>query len=42
MLVRLDQVPEAIRPAVPNPGGGYANQHFFWQILGGRRQAGLA
>jgi superoxide dismutase, Fe-Mn family len=34
LLSRLDQVPEAIRPAVRNHGGGHANHQFFWEILG--------
>lgn len=34
LLRRLDQVPEAIRTAVRNDGGGHANHQFFWEILG--------
>jgi Fe-Mn family superoxide dismutase len=34
LLCRLDQVPEAIRTAVRNHGGGHANHEFFWDILG--------
>jgi len=34
LLRRLDQVPEAIRTAVRNHGGGHANHQFFWEILG--------
>jgi Fe-Mn family superoxide dismutase len=33
LLRRLDQVPEAIRTAVRNNGGGHANHEFFWRIL---------
>lgn len=29
----LDGVPEAIRPAVRNNGGGHVNHTFFWEIL---------
>ena len=34
LLRRLDQVPETIRAAVRNNGGGHANHQFFWRILG--------
>jgi Fe-Mn family superoxide dismutase len=34
LLRRLDQVPETIRTAVRNNGGGHANHQFFWRILG--------
>jgi Fe-Mn family superoxide dismutase len=33
LLRRLDQVPEPIRPAIRNNGGGHANHQFFWDIL---------
>jgi Fe-Mn family superoxide dismutase len=34
-LIRdLDKVPEAIRTAVRNNGGGHANHSLFWQIMG--------
>jgi Fe-Mn family superoxide dismutase len=33
LLRRLDQVPETIRTAVRNNGGGHANHQFFWRIL---------
>ena len=36
LLRRLDQVPEPIRSAVRNNGGGHANHQFFWDILGPR------
>ena len=34
LLGRLEQVPEKIRTAVRNHGGGHANHEFFWTILG--------
>jgi Fe-Mn family superoxide dismutase len=34
LLRRLDQVPDPIRAAVRNNGGGHANHQFFWQIIG--------
>ncbi|OIO64803.1 superoxide dismutase [Candidatus Woesearchaeota archaeon CG1_02_57_44] len=33
LLQVLDQVPEAIRTAVRNNGGGHANHSFFWSLL---------
>jgi superoxide dismutase len=36
LLHRLDQVPEPIRTAVRNNGGGHLNHQFFWDILGPR------
>ena len=33
ILTNLDAVPEAIRTAVRNNGGGTANHNLFWQIL---------
>ena len=33
LLRRLDEVPEPIRPAVRNNGGGHANHQFFWDAL---------
>ena len=35
MLANLGKVPEAIRTAVRNNGGGHANHTMFWQIMGG-------
>jgi len=35
-LHRLDQVPEKVRTAVGNNGGGHVNHQFFWDILGPR------
>ena len=34
ILGNLDAVPENIRTAVRNNGGGYANHNLFWQIMG--------
>ena len=34
ILGDLDSVPEDIRTAVRNNGGGYANHNLFWQIMG--------
>jgi Fe-Mn family superoxide dismutase len=36
LLHRLDQVPDTIRTAVRNNGGGHLNHQFFWDILGPR------
>jgi Fe-Mn family superoxide dismutase len=36
LLMKLNEVPEAIRTAVRNNGGGNANHTMFWQIMGGR------
>lgn len=33
LVVNLNEVPEAIRTAVRNNGGGHANHTFFWTIL---------
>ena len=33
MVANLDAVPEAIRTAVRNNGGGHANHSLFWTIL---------
>jgi len=35
MLANLSKVPESIRTAVRNNGGGHANHSMFWQIMGG-------
>ncbi|WP_121662848.1 superoxide dismutase SodA [Metabacillus litoralis] len=43
LVSNLDAVPEAIRPAVCNNGGGHANHSLFWTILspnGGGEPAG--
>lgn len=34
LLAKLDAVPEAVRTAVRNNGGGHANHSMFWQIMG--------
>ena len=34
LLAKLGEVPEAIRTAVRNNGGGHANHSMFWQIMG--------
>ncbi|HMJ04933.1 MAG TPA: superoxide dismutase [Chthoniobacterales bacterium] len=34
LISNLDAVPEDIRTAVRNNGGGHANHSFFWQIMG--------
>lgn len=34
LLRELSSIPEDIRDAVRNNGGGHANHSFFWQILG--------
>ena len=34
LLANLDSVPEAIRTAVRNNGGGYANHTLFWSTMG--------
>ena len=34
ILADLDAVPEGIRRAVRNNGGGYANHSLFWQVMG--------
>lgn len=36
LLMNLGQVPEAVRTAVRNNGGGHANHSMFWGIMGGR------
>jgi Fe-Mn family superoxide dismutase len=33
LVANLDAVPEAIRTAVRNNGGGHANHSLFWQLL---------
>ena len=34
LLGGLNAVPEAIRTAVRNNGGGYANHNLFWEVMG--------
>lgn len=46
LLSDLDAVPESIRTAVRNNGGGYANHNLFWEIMspngGGEPSGALA
>jgi len=34
LLARLDEVPDTVRTAVRNNGGGHANHSMFWQVMG--------
>lgn len=34
LLREINKVPETIRPAVRNNGGGHANHSMFWEIMG--------
>lgn len=34
LLAKLDSVPENIRTAVRNNGGGYVNHDLFWKVMG--------
>jgi Fe-Mn family superoxide dismutase len=34
MLAKLDELPEDVRTAVRNNGGGHANHTMFWEIMG--------
>ncbi|MCS6891549.1 MAG: superoxide dismutase [Rhodovarius sp.] len=36
LLMNLSRVPQNIRTAVRNNGGGHANHSMFWEIMGGR------
>ncbi len=36
ILAKLADVPEAVRTAVRNNGGGHANHTMFWEIMGGK------
>lgn len=46
LLARIDSIPEAIRTAVRNNGGGHANHSLFWTIMspdgGGEPSGALA
>ena len=35
ILANLNSVPEAVRTAIRNNGGGHANHTMFWQVMGG-------
>lgn len=35
MLAKIGEMPESIRTAIRNNGGGHANHTMFWQIMGG-------
>ena len=35
LLAKLDQLPDKVRTAIRNNGGGHANHSMFWQIMGG-------
>ncbi len=36
MLAKLQELPDGIRTAVRNNGGGHANHTMFWQVMGGK------
>jgi Fe-Mn family superoxide dismutase len=36
LLTAIESVPESIRTAVRNNGGGHANHSFFWPLLSGK------
>lgn len=40
LLRGIDKVPEDIRTAVRNHGGGHANHSFFWTIMAGAKSGG--
>src|SRR4028118_1400038 len=40
LIANLDSVPEDIRTAVRNNGGGHSNHSMFWQIMGPSGQRG--
>src|SRR5689334_13891545 len=42
LLSKLDEVPEEIRTAVNNNGGGHSNHMIFWEIMGPSGQGGGA
>ena len=37
LVANLDAVPESIRTAVRNNGGGHANHKLFWELLSPNR-----
>jgi Fe-Mn family superoxide dismutase len=36
ILANLGDMPEAVRTAIRNNGGGHANHSMFWQVMGGQ------
>ncbi len=40
LIADLDRLPEAIRPAVRNNGGGHANHSLFWTVMAPTDQGG--
>lgn len=36
ILMKLGEMPESVRTAIRNNGGGHANHSMFWVIMGGR------
>jgi Fe-Mn family superoxide dismutase len=36
MLAKLSELPDTIRTAVRDNGGGHANHTMFWQVMGGK------
>ena len=42
LLINISRVPEAIRGAVINNGGGHANHSLFWKILTPSSESGLS
>ncbi|WP_291591390.1 superoxide dismutase [Comamonas sp. UBA7528] len=40
LIADLDRLPEAIRPAVRNNGGGHANHSLFWTVMAPAGQGG--
>lgn len=36
VLAKLGEMPEAVRTAIRNNGGGHANHTMFWQVMGGK------
>ncbi|WP_456307400.1 superoxide dismutase [Paeniroseomonas aquatica] len=42
ILAKLSEMPEAVRTAIRNNGGGHANHTMFWQVMGGKGGAPAA
>jgi Fe-Mn family superoxide dismutase len=36
ILMRLAEMPDSVRTAIRNNGGGHANHTMFWRVMGGR------